>query len=83
VCGVFGVCRYFAFFGGDLSWYVNAAELYAFWLQHILMVLVPLYYLAVGRFNTRHSSFTFFLTVYTFTVVYHRYARLCAIVCVV
>lgn len=62
---------YFAFFGGDLSWYVNAAELYAFWLQHILMVLVPLYYLAVGRFNTRHSSFTFFLTVYTFTVVYH------------
>ncbi len=81
-CIVCGACRYFAFFGGDLSWYVNAAELYAFWLQHILMVLVPLYYLAVGRFNTRHSSFTFFLTVYTFTVVYHRYARVfvCAIV---
>lgn len=62
---------YFAFFGGDLSWYVTKTELYAFWLQHILMTVVPFYYLAIGRFNTKHSSLAGFLTIYTLTVIYH------------
>lgn len=64
--------RYFAFFGGDMSWYVTKVELYAFWLQHALMTLVPFYYLVVGRFNTRHSSFVSFLTIYAITIAYHR-----------
>jgi hypothetical protein len=66
--------RYFAFFGGDLSWYVTKMELYAFWLQHILMTVVPFYYLAIGRFNTKRSSLAGFLTIYTLTVIYHRSA---------
>jgi len=63
---------YFAFFAGDLSWYTSVVEVYSFWLQHILMTLVPGYYLLVGRFNTKNSSFGFFLTIYTLTVIYHR-----------
>mmetsp|Transcript_9771 Transcript_9771/g.24412 ORF Transcript_9771/g.24412 Transcript_9771/m.24412 type:complete len:278 (-) Transcript_9771:33-866(-) len=69
---------WFAFTGVDYSWYQNDMELYMFFVQHYLMILVPFYYLFfTTRFHwiyrsttvgTRFKSALFF---YSMGMLYH------------
>jgi len=62
---------YPAFVAGDMSWYIYEYEVWHYWIQHLLLVIIPLYYFIVGRFSTSRNSFSTFLSVYAFDIVYH------------
>lgn len=70
---------WFAFFTGpDPGWYIWEIEFHLFWLQHILMAVVPWIYLVTGKFDARHSRpnavawrHCEFFGVYAFSIAYH------------